>query len=258
MSTKQPPIQRYWDFIRYSVKMNLRNRYNNMYLGIFWIVLDPILYMAVLTLVYTMIFDRNVNNFPVYVLIGLIFWKFFSSSITRSTNSINSKMGIIEQITVPKQIFILIDILVETTLFLISTVLIFIMMLIYNISFSFHMIEFLFVLLSSFVFIYGIGLVLAHIGAFVADFRIIVSYVLWMVFFLTAIFYYIDTIPSDLLVILKVNPAFTYVQSLRSVFMFGESPDYLLNLLWLIVGIMLIFIGTQLMNKFDKKYVLLK
>lgn len=229
-----------------------------MYLGIFWIVLDPLLYMVVLTFVYTLIFDRNVNNFPVYVLIGLIFWKYFSSSITRSTNSINSKMGIIEQIPVPKHLFVLIDVIVETILFLISTVLIFIMMIIYDLEFTIHLTEFLIILSSSFIFIYGIGLITAHIGAFVADFRIIVSYVLWMVFFLTAIFYYVDSIPSDLLRLLKMNPAFTYVQSLRSILMFGSSPDYFLITIWLIVGLTFIIIGYKLMKKFDKKYVLLK
>ncbi len=249
---------KYRDFIRYSVKMSLHNRYNNMYLGFLWIVLDPLLYMAVLTFVYSMIFDRNVSNFPVYVLIGLIFWKFFSSSITRSTNSINTKLGIIEQITVPKQIFILIDVIVEMIFFLISIVLILIMIVIYEIPFSIHIIEFVLIMVSSFVFVYGAGLILAHVGTFVADFRIIVSYILWMVFFLTAIFYYVDTISSDLLMILKFNPAFTFVQSLRSIFMFGESPDYALLTTWFVVGIILVTVGIFIMKKFDKKYVLLK
>ncbi len=249
---------KYKDYIVYSAINNLQRRYKNMYLGVIWIFLDPLLFVSVLTFVYLIISQNRTEYFVVYIIIGLIVWKWISSSINSSANSIYSKMGIIEQVSVPKQIFPLIDILFQTMIFLITSVLIIVFIIIYQIPITWHIIEAVPITLALFTFLFGVGLVVANYGAKIADFKIGLSYVVWLGFFLTPIFYELSSIPEEIQQYYYLNPAVTFVEAYRDAFLYGASPDYFLVGIWFFIGLGLVVFGSKVISLNDKKYVMLK
>ncbi len=148
------PILRYWDYIKYSSKTTLKSRYSNMYLGIIWWFLDPILFMIIYSFVYQIVFQRDLENYLVFLLTGLITWRWISGSLIQSTASIYQRIGLIEQIAAPKQIFPLVNIFIETMLFMAAFMIIPIAMIITGVPFTWHVIELIPVAIVTFIALY--------------------------------------------------------------------------------------------------------
>ena len=51
-------------------------KYRRSYLGIIWVILNPLLTMIVLSAVFAFIFGFNIANFPVYLILGQVIFNF--------------------------------------------------------------------------------------------------------------------------------------------------------------------------------------
>ncbi len=251
-------LSKYKDYIIYSSRTSLSSRYSKMYLGVIWWFLDPLLLMAVYAFVYLFIFDRTTPHYFVFLLTGLIVWRWLSGSIAQNTTSISSKIGLLEQTPAPKQIFPLITLIVETTLFGAAFFLIIAAAIIDHVPITWHYIELVPLVIMTFVFLYGIGLIVAHVGAFVADLRPALTYFLRLFFYISPIFYSLAILPPTVQELYYLNPVTTIVQSFRAVIIDGNSPDYLGMSAILLIGLVLLAIGWKLMEKHDKDYGRLK
>lgn len=58
--------------IRQLTARELKRKYARSYLGIVWSVLNPLLSMAVLSLIFSQLFRRSIENYPIYYLTGYI------------------------------------------------------------------------------------------------------------------------------------------------------------------------------------------
>ena len=77
----------------------LRVRYKNSVLGFFWGLLNPLLMMLVFTLVFTVMMpNRQVDNFPLFVLCVLLPWNFFTSGVMTGTTSVVNNSGLVKKV----------------------------------------------------------------------------------------------------------------------------------------------------------------
>ena len=58
---------------------DLKIRYRNSVLGIVWSIIEPLLLLGVLFLVFSTMFRFEIENFPIYLLLGIITWNFFKN-----------------------------------------------------------------------------------------------------------------------------------------------------------------------------------
>ncbi|MEF9427546.1 MAG: ABC transporter permease, partial [Candidatus Mariimomonas ferrooxydans] len=98
-------IFRYKELIKTLVSRDLKVRYKKSVLGYAWTWLEPLLTMFIFILVFDIILSIKVENFPVYLLSGLLPWIFFSNSVTSSVNSIAGNTGLIKRVYYPREIF---------------------------------------------------------------------------------------------------------------------------------------------------------
>jgi ABC-type polysaccharide/polyol phosphate export permease len=251
-------LSKYKDYVAYSSRISLSSRYSKMYLGIVWWFLDPLLLMAVYAFVYLFIFNRTTPHYFVFLLTGLIVWRWLSGSIASNSTSISSKIGILEQTPAPKQIFPLITLVVETVLFLAAFLLIVIAVIIDHVPITWHIIELVPLIAITFVFLFGVGIIVAHAGAYVADLRPALTYFLRLFFYISPIFYSLTILPQSVQELYYLNPVTTIVQSFRAVIINGTSPDYLGMSVILLIGLVLLAVGWILMDRHDKDYGRLK
>ena len=62
------------------VAREIRRKYSRSKLGIIWSVLNPLLSMAVLSLIFSTMFRKSIENYPVYYLTGFLIWNFFTTA----------------------------------------------------------------------------------------------------------------------------------------------------------------------------------
>jgi ABC-2 type transport system permease protein len=79
-------------------------KYKSSVLGAAWSMLNPVLYLAVFSLVFTVILSNDIPHFPVYLLSGLIAWTLFSSSLSLSVRSVVDNSSLVTKVYFPREL----------------------------------------------------------------------------------------------------------------------------------------------------------
>src|SRR3954468_9355169 len=83
---------------------DLKARYRGSILGYFWSLANPLLLLAVYTLVFTKFFPQQVvQPYPLFLFSGILPWTFFSAATLESTSSISANAGLIKKVMFPAE-----------------------------------------------------------------------------------------------------------------------------------------------------------
>ncbi len=217
---------RYRDLLRHLVLKDVKLKYRRSVLGYFWSVLDPLLSMIVMTIVFSAMFNRKIEHFPVYLFTGQLMFNFMKVSTSQALNSINSNATLIKKAYVPKYIFTFSKIITSLIDLLFTLVALVIIMLVTGARFSWTNLLFPFVLIQLFVFCLGLGLFLAQANVFFKDVQHIYNVVLMAWMYLTPIFYPIESLPAAVRFgITRFNPLYYYVKQFRDIIYSGVLPQ---------------------------------
>ncbi|MCB2141300.1 ABC transporter permease [bacterium] len=250
-------IKKYSEYIWFAARSDLRREVAGSYLSWIWWILDPILFMLVYTFVVQFVFGGSREDFPVFVFIGLNCWNFFNAAINTSVSVIRSFRAIISRVYVPKYIFILVKMLRNLIKMGISFALVLIMMGIFKIQFSFNILYVFPITIVLFVVTFALSLIVAHIGAFITDFSNIVNVILRVLFYLSGVLYSVgDRIPEPYRSIMfLVNPPSVLIEQYRNVLMYQTPPNFFYLTYWLVVSLIITYIGLSIMYKYENTYV---
>ena len=110
MSNMPKAVQEFWaykDLLKLLVSRNIKLKYRRSFLGYVWSVLNPLLIMIVMTIVFSTMFDRNIENFPVYLFCGQLLFNFMNTSTHQAIFAITGNAALLKKTYVPKYIFVL-------------------------------------------------------------------------------------------------------------------------------------------------------
>ncbi len=93
------------DLMLYLVTSGLKAENRNTSLGYLWWLLDPFLNIIVYYFLVVVIMKRGSADYPKFLVIGMVVFRYFSTSINYSSGGIVSNAGIITQVYLPKAIF---------------------------------------------------------------------------------------------------------------------------------------------------------
>lgn len=249
-------FKKYKFLLNQLVKRDIKIKYRRSVLGIFWSFLEPLLTMVLMTIVFSTLFHRNIANYPVYYLTGRLIYQFFASGTNGAMRSIKSNSSIMKTIYVPKYMYSLSSILSNFITFLLSLVVLFIVMLATNVSFTIYIIFASLPILALILLIIGVGLILATVNVFFRDLEHLYGVLLMMLMWATPIFYPADIVPASFRFMQYYNPLYAIIQCFRSSFLYGTLYNPL-NLLFAIgSGIIALIIGITLFYKYQDKFIL--
>ena len=99
--------RQYLFVIRELTSREIKRKYARSYLGILWSVLNPLLTMIVMSLIFSTMFHRSIENFPIYYLTGNIIWILFSTGTNTCMNALVDNRTLLLKVKLPKQVFVL-------------------------------------------------------------------------------------------------------------------------------------------------------
>jgi ABC-2 type transport system permease protein len=112
--TSEPPRLHLWrrlkelfgyrEILQNLIRKELKVKYTSSVLGAAWSMLNPVLYLAVFTLVFEVVLDNGVPNFAVYLLSGLLAWNLFSTSLSLSARSVVDNGNLVKKVYFPREI----------------------------------------------------------------------------------------------------------------------------------------------------------
>lgn len=217
--------KQYMFAVRQLVSREIKRKYARSYLGIIWSVLNPLMSMAVMSMIFSTIFKRSIENFPIYYLTGTIFWNLFSSATTSAMTAIVDNRTLLLKVKLPKQTFVLARVYTALANFGYTCVAYGLMLLIFQIRPSWTMLLFPVPIFSLLLFSLGIGYAFSILYVFFADIKHLYSVLLTLWMYMSAIFYPIDRVMDVMKTIININPVYGCITFARECVMYGTCPE---------------------------------
>lgn len=217
----------YKDLVHELILRDLKLKYRRSFLGYLWSVLNPLLVMIVMSVVFSTIFKRNIENFPVYLFTGQVLFNFMTQSTTQALSSINANAALLKKTYVPRYIFTFSKISSGLVDLIFSLAALIIVMVATGAKFSFYNLLFPFVLFQLYVFCLGLGMFLAQLAVFFRDIQYIYNAVTTAWLYITPIFYPVDMLSEQMLWFVKhLNPMYFYIGQFRDIIYYGRLPGW--------------------------------
>ena len=216
--------QQFMFAVKQLVTREIKRKYARSYLGILWSVLNPLLSMAVLSLIFTQIFKRSIENFPIYYLTGQIIWSLFSTATSTSMTAIVDNKTLLMKVKLSKQTFITARVLTAVVNFGYSLIAYAIMMVVFKVMPSVSMLLVVADVFFLVLFSTGLSYILATLYVFFADIKHLYSVLLTLWMYVSALFYPVESLTQVMRTIVEINPVYAYIGFARECVLQGTCP----------------------------------
>jgi lipopolysaccharide transport system permease protein len=247
-------FKRYVVLALYETFADLRAESRRTYVGYLWWIIDPIASMFVYYLIFEVIFDRGIENFAVFLFVGLIPWRWLQTSLIGGANSILHARGVMLQVYLPKAIFPSVTFLTNTAKFLSIFVLLVVLLAVLGFPVGAPHLALPALLAVHGLFIAGCTLVASALTPFFPDLRMVLENLVRLWFFLSGIFYSVSDLSPRLEGWFRLNPMATVIESYREVVMYGRWPDLPALAAVAVVAVCLNLVGLGILGRFDYVY----
>lgn len=247
-------LYEYRELLKTSIKKDIRGRYKNSILGVFWSFLNPLLQLAVYAIVFPLIMKSDIPNYTVFVCCGLIPWTFFSTAISRTSFVMVENGNIIKKVFFPREILPISIVTSELVNFFISTIIILAFVIAYGMGFTWYIVFYPVILIVQYILLIGISLLVSSLTVYFRDLQHFIGILLQLLFYATPIVYGMDIIPVSFQWILKLNPMSYIIDGYRSIFYYQRMPDLVGLGIVFAISIVLCIVGYFIFNKLQKRF----
>ncbi|MEA4828617.1 MAG: ABC transporter permease, partial [Enterococcus thailandicus] len=212
--------------------------------------------MVIYYIVFSTIFKSDTANFPVYLIIGIVCFNFFSEATNMALHSIVGNASLITKVYMPKYIFPVSRVLSSTVNLLLSLVPLFLVLLYTKTNLSIRFILIIFGLICLVVLCLGVGMILSSSMVFFRDTQFLWGVIITMLNFGTPIFYPENIIPRQFMPLFKMNPLYQIIRFIRIVIIDGISPEPKAYLLCIVTSMIPLLLGIYVFKKTQDKFIL--
>lgn len=97
-------IWAYRDLLGNLVRRELKVKYKNSVLGFVWTLLNPLLYLVIFTVVFSVILNNPTPRYGLLLLSALLAFNLFSVGLTAATTSITANGPLVQKVWFPREI----------------------------------------------------------------------------------------------------------------------------------------------------------
>ncbi len=234
-------LKRYLDIVIVLAKKDFKLRYRNSVLGFLWSLLNPLAYMVILTVVFSLLLRSNVPNFPAFILMALLIWRFFQVATSQSLYSIVANPSLVSSVYLPRTLIVLSSNLANLFGSSIEFIVFLPLLFLLGVHPDIHAFFLPAIVLMEFVLIFAISLLLSSLNLKYRDVSQIWDIALQLGFFLSPIVYDESTVPSRYKLLYSLNPITRLIEATRGLFLQQQFPSlYDLFLILSVIGLILL------------------
>ncbi len=202
---------------------NVRLRYKSSFLGFFWTLLNPLLFLLIFLLIFSEAFPQ-VENYPVFALSGLIFWSFFATSSAHIMGALVENAAVLRSLAVPPLVFPLAQLFAGLFNLFMSFIPFAVILHLFGRVPHFSDLLVIPIVVCFAGFIMGISLALSALNVYFRDIGLLWNALLPALFYITPIAYPADLIPERMRWVTDINPLYHYISAFRTVLYDGHIP----------------------------------
>ena len=199
------------------VSRELKARYRGSVLGYFWSLLNPLLMLAVYSVVFAFIFpgrSATTSPYALFLFTGLLPWNWLAGGLTDAASSLTTHGALLRKILFPAEVLPLVAVAAQSVHFLLALPILGAGLALGaagvfgpGIPLGWPLLQAIPLFLLEGVFVAGLGLFLAALAVHFRDVRDILATGLTLWFFATPVLYALTDVPQSLRSVLLWNPA---------------------------------------------------
>jgi teichoic acid transport system permease protein len=252
----RPPLGEYieqlWQrrhFIWYDSRHRASTQNSRMHLGNVWLFLRPLIDAAFYFIIFGLVLKigRGVENFPAFLIIGILLYRSTATSITSGTGLLRAKKAMIKAFTFPRA-SIPISAVLQATMTAVYTILVMVVAIMVIPPFALPQISWVLVIpifVIQTILNLGLMLITARIGFHVPDMQNVLAVVSRFLMYGSGVMFPIERLVQNetAVGIITLNPLFQIIDMMRTVLLDGQVPDlraWVISIAWaagmLVVG----------------------
>lgn len=210
--------------IWFLIYKNLQIKYKQTALGFIWSLLHPALYLLIFITIFSNVFN-SIQNYPLYVLSGLVFWLYFSEGSNRLSQVFIKNTHMIKCLGISKAIYAIAELGSELVSFTLGLIPFLIIMFFMGLNISLNLLFLIPIIILFSIFIFSIGIILGSLNVFFRDVGI-----LWLtlnpaIFYITPIAFSYNIVPEKFKYIISYNPLYHFLEIIRDVLYYNQPPS---------------------------------
>jgi ABC-2 type transport system permease protein/lipopolysaccharide transport system permease protein len=247
-----------------TVSTALKVRYQRSVLGFLWTLLNPLLTLTVMTLVFSVLLNRPLKSFTVYLFAGLVPWQFYAGSLNNGAKSLISNQSLIRKMFVPKLMFPISELLVSAINLGCAMAALFLLLQFIGASVHPQLVLLPVATLLLMMFTLGLGLMLMVLNTFYRDLEHVISVILRMWFYMSPVFWYVRDFEGregmlgrnpyfDAVILL--NPMTHFLEMFHCIFRFGRWPGIDLWAPVIVLAVAMLLAGYVVYKRYEDKLI---
>lgn len=203
--------------LRELVITDFKLRYQNSVLGYFWSALKPLALFFILYIVFVKFLPvgKDIEFFPLYLLLGIVLWNFFAEITNGSVGAIVGRGDLIRKINFPKYVIVLSTTLSALINLLINLVVVAVFAAFMGLKPHWEMLWIIPLIGQLFILALGIGFFLSALYVKFRDTNYVWEVIMQAAFYATPIIYPLSIIPEHYAKIIILSPAAQILQDAR-------------------------------------------
>ena len=222
------------DLLRQLVRRNIEVRYKGTMMGLVWMIVTPLVMLAVYTFVFGVVFKARWGAgfgdskaaFALIMFCGMAVFNIFSESVNGSVGIVAGNPNYVKKVVFPLELLPVSSVLSACFFGLVWIGILLLGVVIFFHKICFSAIFLPLILIPLVLLSFGIAWFVASLGVFVRDLSHAIGIILQVLYFMTPIFYSVEMVPEKIRPILLLNPLTPIVQSARQVLMYAQRPDW--------------------------------
>jgi lipopolysaccharide transport system permease protein/teichoic acid transport system permease protein len=239
--------------IRYLVAADLKRTHTDTLVGRAWWILDPLIQMAIYWILFTLIFERKIPDFALFLFAAILPWKWMASTLGDASTSISSRVALVRQVQFPKLVLPAASVGAGITGFAFGLLAMALFLVPYHERISPWLLALPLIAAVQAVFIFALAIGVSALNAFYRDVGNILGHTLRLWFYLSPGLYSLDALgPGPVRTILSLNPMASILDSYRRIIWgteqvaHGVAPDF--AALGIVLGASLVLLALAIVG----------
>ncbi len=230
-------------------------KYYGSVLGMFWTFLKPFLMLIILYIVFTKFLKAGIQDYHLYLLLGIVFWNYFADASKDAMNNMTSKTEILQKSNITPMNIILSSTLNSTATFLINLIIFFLIFFIFKGSLTISALYIIILIILSVLLVIGVSCINSLLFMRFTDFGHIWDVFLQLIFWGTPIVYSATAMPKNYLRFFMMNPIARIIVDARNVILYHFFPEMKQIIITIIIISIIFIIGIFFFKKYARELV---